>query len=258
MAGSAAVRESAHESMDRMPHSMTICFARDSAGVVFGKMDLCLKVQSISKHYADRAILRGVSFQLAAGERAALLGPSGSGKTTLLNCVGGVDKPDGGEVLVAGVALQSLDANGLALVRRRHIGMVFQFFHLLPTLSAAENVELPLQLLGVAATERESRVRGLLERVGVAHRADALPSELSGGEMQRVAIARAVIHRPALLLADEPTGNLDSQIGAQVLDLLVEVVRETNAALLMVTHSDEAASRCQRVLRMRDGDLVEG
>jgi predicted ABC-type transport system involved in lysophospholipase L1 biosynthesis ATPase subunit len=134
---------------------------------------------------------------------------------------------------------------------------VFQFFHLLPTLTAAENVELPLQLLGVSAAERESRVRALLERVGVAHRAGALPSELSGGEMQRVAIARAVIHRPALLLADEPTGNLDSTTGAQVLDLLAEVVRETNAALLMVTHSEEAAKRCERVLRMRDGELIE-
>jgi predicted ABC-type transport system involved in lysophospholipase L1 biosynthesis ATPase subunit len=137
------------------------------------------------------------------------------------------------------------------------MGTVFQFFHLLPTLTAAENVELPLQLLGVSAAERESRVRALLERVGVAHRAGALPSELSGGEMQRVAIARAVIHRPALLLADEPTGNLDSTTGAQVLDLLAEVVRETNAALLMVTHSEEAAKRCERVLRMRDGELIE-
>lgn len=216
-----------------------------------------LQVASLTKSYAERPILRGVSFQLVAGERAALLGPSGSGKTTLLNCIGGVDRADSGEVIVSGVALHGLDSDGLAQVRRMHLGTVFQFFHLLPTLTAAENVELPLQLLGVSAAERESRVRSLLERVGVAHRTGALPSELSGGEMQRVAIARAVIHRPALLLADEPTGNLDSTTGAQVLDLLAEVVRETNAALLMVTHSEEAAKRCERVLRMRDGELVE-
>lgn len=218
---------------------------------------MILKVTQLTKTYATRPILRGVSFELAAGERAALLGPSGSGKTTLLNCIGGVDRADSGEVVVAGEKLDALNADGLARVRRTHIGTVFQFFHLLPTLTAAENVELPLQLLGVGAAERESRVRVLLERVGVAHRAAALPAELSGGEMQRVAIARAVIHRPALLLADEPTGNLDSATGAQVLDLLAEVVSETNAALLMVTHSEEAAKRCERVLRMRDGELVE-
>ena len=216
-----------------------------------------LTVHSLIKAYAERPILRGVSFELAAGERAALLGPSGSGKTTLLNCIGGVDRADDGAVLIAGEALHTLDADGMARVRRMRIGTVFQFFHLLPTLTAAENVELPLQLIGLPAAERESRVRSLLERVGVAHRAATLPSDLSGGQMQRVAIARAVIHRPALLLADEPTGNLDSNTGSQVLDLLAEIVRETNAALLMVTHSEEAAKRCDRVLRMRDGELVE-
>lgn len=216
-----------------------------------------LTAHGLSKAYAQRPILRSVSFQIAAGERAALLGPSGSGKTTLLNCIGGVDRADSGEVIVAGEKLHALDSDGLARVRREHIGTVFQFFHLLPTLTAAENVELPLQLLGVAKAERENRVRSLMERVGVSHRAQALPAELSGGEMQRVAIARAIIHRPALLLADEPTGNLDTQTGAQVLDLLAEVVSETNAALLMVTHSEEAAKRCDRILRMRDGELIE-
>jgi len=216
-----------------------------------------LEVISLTKAYAERPILKSVSFQLSRGERAALLGPSGSGKTTLLNCIGAVDRADGGEVIVAGERLHALDSDGLARVRRMHIGTVFQFFHLLPTLTAAENVELPLQLLGVATAEREKRVRTLLERVGVSHRSSALPSELSGGEMQRVAIARALIHRPALLLADEPTGNLDSTTGAQVLDLLAEVVQESQAALLMVTHSEEAAKRCQRVLRMKDGELTE-
>ena len=216
-----------------------------------------LEVSAASKSYGDRPILREVSFTMRAGERVALLGPSGSGKTTLLNCIGGVDRPDSGEVLVVGNRLHALDANGLAHVRRRHLGMVFQFFHLLPTLTAAENVELPLQLLSIPVVEREARVRSLLDRVGLSHRSAALPSELSGGEMQRVAIARAIVHRPALLLADEPTGNLDSHTGVAILDLLDDVVRETDAALLMVTHSEEAAARCQRVLRMKDGALLE-
>lgn len=219
---------------------------------------LVLEVDSLTKSYAGRPILRGVSFALGRGERVALLGPSGSGKTTVLNCVGGVDRADGGSVTIAGTALGDLDADGLAELRRKRIGTVFQFYHLLPTLGAAENIELPLQLLGVATSEREARVRELLERVGISHRAAALPGQLSGGEMQRVAIARAVVHRPALILADEPTGSLDSATGAQVLELLSEVVGETKAALLLVTHSPEAVGCCGRVLRMHDGQIVEG
>lgn len=217
-----------------------------------------LEVQSLSKSYARRAILRGVSFTLDRGERVALLGPSGSGKTTVLNCAGGVDRADGGSVVIAGQELGGLRADGLAQLRRRQIGTVFQFYHLLPTLSAAENIELPLQLLGVPPGEREARVRELMGRVGIAHRAAALPGQLSGGEMQRVAIARAVVHRPALILADEPTGSLDTATGEQVLDLLAEVVKETQAALLLVTHSPEAVKHCERVLRMQDGQIVEG
>ncbi|MBB5035058.1 ABC transporter ATP-binding protein [Prosthecobacter vanneervenii] len=217
-----------------------------------------LEVQSLSKSYAQRAILRGVSFRLDRGERVALLGPSGSGKTTVLNCAGGVDRADGGSVVIAGQELGGLSADGLAQLRRKQIGTVFQFYHLLPTLSAAENIELPLQLLGVPPGEREARVRELMGRVGIAHRAAALPGQLSGGEMQRVAIARAVVHRPALILADEPTGSLDTATGEQVLDLLAEVVKETQAALLLVTHSPEAVKHCERVLRMQDGQIVEG
>lgn len=217
-----------------------------------------LEVQSLTKSYAERPILRDVSFQLNQGERVALLGPSGSGKTTVLNCVGGVDCADHGSVTIAGHVLSDLSADGLEQLRRRHIGTVFQFYHLLPTLSAAENIELPLQLLGVATRERETRVRELLERVGITHRAAALPGQLSGGEMQRVAIARAVVHRPTLILADEPTGSLDTATGAQVLDLLAEIVQETQAALLLVTHSPEAVKHCERVLRMQDGQIVEG
>lgn len=217
-----------------------------------------LDVTSLAKTYAERPILRGVSFSLEKGERVALLGPSGSGKTTVLNCVGGVDQADSGCITIAGRELGQLDADGLAALRREQIGTVFQFYHLLPTLSAAENIELPLQLLGVATRERETRVRALLERVSIAHRAQALPGQLSGGEMQRVAIARAVVHRPSLILADEPTGSLDSTTGAQVLDLLAEIVQETQAALLLVTHSSDAVKHCQRVLRMQDGQIIEG
>lgn len=215
-------------------------------------------VESLTKSHAERAILRGVSFKLEPSERVALLGPSGSGKTTVLNCVGGVDQPDSGRVVIAGQSLSGLSADGLAQLRRQHIGTVFQFYHLLPTLSAAENIELPLQLLGVASNERERRVGELLERVGIMHRRNALPGQLSGGEMQRVAIARAVVHRPALILADEPTGSLDSATGEQVLELLAEIVQETKAALLLVTHSTEAVNHCERVLRLQDGELVEG
>ena len=216
-----------------------------------------LEVELLTKSYAERPILRGVSFKLEQGERVALLGPSGSGKTTVLNCVGGVDRADSGGVTIAGSVLSDLSADALAQLRRRHIGTVFQFYHLLPTLSAAENIELPLQLLGVPMSKRESRVRELLDRVGIAHRRTALPGQLSGGEMQRVAIARAVVHRPSLILADEPTGSLDSATGTQVLELLAEIVSETKAALLLVTHSAEAVRHCERVLRMQDGQIVE-
>jgi ABC-type lipoprotein export system ATPase subunit len=217
-----------------------------------------LEVESLTKAYADRPILRGVSFKLEQGERVALLGPSGSGKTTVLNCVGGVNRADSGSVKIADHLLGDLSADGLAQLRRRHIGMVFQFYHLLPTLTAAENIEVPLQLLGVPTSERESRVRELLKRVDIAHRGLSLPGQLSGGEMQRVAIARAVVHRPSLILADEPTGSLDSATGARVLELLAEIVQETKAALLLVTHSAEAVKHCERVLRMQDGQIVKG
>ena len=215
-----------------------------------------LEVRNATKHYAERPILRGVSLTVAKGERVALLGPSGCGKTTLLNCIGGVDRVDGGELLLAGQSMGALDSDGLSLLRRASIGSVFQFFHLLPTMTAFENVELPLQLNAVPKAERQQRVQALLERVGIAHRAQALPAQMSGGEMQRVAIARAVVHRPALILADEPTGNLDSTTGTQVLNLLREISEENDAAVLMVTHSEEAASTCHRVLRMLDGRLV--
>ena len=201
-------------------------------------------------------VLRSVSFQLARGERLALTGPSGSGKTTLLNCLGGVDRPDSGSIALHGDALEQLSSDELARIRRRRVGTIFQFFHLLPTLTAAENIEFPLQLNGVSVLDRRLRVNELLERVGLMPRSHALPSQLSGGEMQRVAIARALVHRPDLILADEPTGNLDSANGDNILRLLEELSDETGTALVLVTHSVEAARICHRVIQMRDGAIV--
>jgi ABC-type lipoprotein export system ATPase subunit len=155
------------------------------------------------------------------------------------------------------VQLEQLSSEELTKMRRKHIGTVFQFFHLLPTLSVFENIEFPLQLLGVGLAERKERVMELLVRVGLIHRVAALPSELSGGEMQRVAIARAIIHRPSLLLADEPTGNLDSVNGQKILQLLAELSEQYQIAMLMVTHSHEAAQICHQILEMRDGVIVE-
>jgi ABC-type lipoprotein export system ATPase subunit len=212
-----------------------------------------LEALEVRKSYGERVILAGVSLRIEAGERVALTGPSGSGKTTLLNLLGGVDRADSGRILFEGRETGSLGPDGLSALRRTAFGTVFQFFHLLPTLSAAENVELPLQLNGMATVDRARRVRELLERVGVSHRAEALPGEMSGGEMQRVAIARAVAHRPRLLLADEPTGNLDSRNGAVILELLREISDETRTALVLVTHSTEAAAICHREIRLRDG-----
>lgn len=217
--------------------------------------ELVLTATDVMKSYGSRLVLRGVSLELHAGERLALTGPSGSGKSTLLNCLGAVDRPDSGSIRFKKNALETLDSAGLTEVRRRDIGTIFQFFHLLPTLTAAENVELPLQLNGRPVAERTKRVRALLERVGVAERAEAFPGQLSGGEMQRVAIARALAHAPAVLLADEPTGNLDSKNGAVILELLRELSDETGTALLLVTHSGMAAKICHREIHLRDGQI---
>ena len=217
---------------------------------------LVLHAVEVSKAYGHRPVLRAVSFRLHAGQRLALTGPSGSGKTTLLNCLGGVDRPDSGSILLRGEALERLSSDALARVRRRRVGTVFQFFHLLPTLTAFENVEFPLQLNGVPADQRQGRVQSLLERVNLGARAQAFPAQLSGGEMQRVAIARALVHQPDLILADEPTGNLDSANGENILALLRDLTEETGTALVLVTHSLEAARICQRTIHLRDGAVV--
>lgn len=214
-----------------------------------------LTLDSVRKSYGRRPILDGVSFSLQPGERVALMGPSGSGKSTLLNCIGGIDRIDGGEMHFENQSIHQLPPEDFSRLRRRKITTIFQFFHLLPTLTAAENVEFPLQLLGLDATERKGRVSDLLEAVGVDHRADAPPEELSGGEMQRVAIARALAPEPAFILADEPTGNLDTTTGESILDLIQELSESLEFALLLVTHSDEATRICQRTLHLRDGRL---
>jgi len=215
-----------------------------------------LQVSKLTKSYDGTRVLKGVSFSLDEGERVALMGPSGSGKSTLLNCVGGIDRADGGEVLVDGCSLGELDEAGLCRLRRETVGTVFQFFHLLPTLSAEENVEFPLQLAGWRIAERRARVRELVDEVGLSHRAHAMPHELSGGEMQRVAIARSLAIRPKLILADEPTGNLDSRTGAAILALLEEVSSRYRIAMVLVTHSRQVTRICRRILQMRDGLIV--
>lgn len=216
-----------------------------------------LQVSKVTKSYGEVSVLKGVSFDLEPGERVALMGPSGSGKSTLLNCIGGIDRPDEGEIQVGDASLEGLDENDLCRLRRETVSTVFQFFHLLPTLSARENIEFPLQLAGVGGAEREQRVEKLIEEVGLLHRADAMPDELSGGEMQRVAIARALSIRPHLILADEPTGNLDTVTGESILDLLAELSDSHGTAMVLVTHSESVTRICSRTLRMQDGAILE-
>lgn len=191
------------------------------------------------------------------GELVALLGPSGSGKSTLLNIIAGLDPPDTGSVELAGHAVTTLDERSRTLLRRRDVGFVFQFFNLVPTLTVAENVALPLELTGRGGAEGRRAAAALLQRVGIAGRDDSFPDELSGGEQQRVAIARALAHQPRLVLADEPTGNLDHTTGQRVLDLLTGLVKELGTAMLIATHSAEVVERADRVLTLRDGVLVD-
>lgn len=200
--------------------------------------------------------LDGISLEVDAGKFVSVMGPSGSGKSTLLHLVGGLDRPTGGKVLLEGRDLATLDDETLTTLRRRELGFIFQFFNLLPTLSAWENVALPLLLDGKKLPDTKPRAVELLERVGLAARVDHRPSQLSGGEMQRVAIARALVADPVLLLADEPTGNLDSRSGEQVLELLRSTVTEDGKTLVMVTHDHDSASTGDRILTLIDGKLV--
>ena len=201
--------------------------------------------------------LRGVSLQIPRGAFVAIMGQSGSGKSTLLHLIGGLDRPTSGELLVDGRLIGQMSDDQLTLFRRSKIGFVFQFFNLLPSLTAAENVALPLVLGGIAKAEAEERVGGILARVGLERRRQHLPEQLSGGEIQRVAIARALAYRPPILLADEPTGNLDSKTGAAILDLLRRINEDDGCTVAMVTHSREAARYADRVITLRDGAVAE-
>jgi putative ABC transport system ATP-binding protein len=214
-----------------------------------------LEVRGLAKSYGAAPLLAGIDLDVRAGEWVAIVGESGSGKSTLLNIVAGLDRPDAGEVCIDGKRLDYGDDDALALWRRRHAGFVFQAFHLLPYLDVRDNVALPLALLGVARAERMKRAEAALAAVGLAPMAARRPASLSGGEMQRAAIARALVHAPSLVLADEPTGNLDSDNAARVLQCFGDAVRGSNAAALMVTHSPVAAAAANRTLRLTAGRL---
>ena len=214
-----------------------------------------LEVIALARSYGNRQILRDLSFTVRAGEFIAVMGESGSGKSTLLNLIAGLETADSGTVRIDGVDLMTLDDDARTRLRRAQVGFVFQSFHLLPHLTVAQNVELPLVLLGVGVAERQARTAEMLGAVGLAERHASPPRELSGGELQRVAVARALVHRPAVVLADEPTGNLDPDTAGTVLTLLREQVRAAGAAGVLVTHSALAAARADRVLQLDHGQL---
>ena len=219
-----------------------------------------VRVSALGKQVATGdarlTILEDVSFEVTGGEAVAIVGVSGSGKSTLLGLLAGLDTPSSGEVTIDGYSLSALDEDGRAALRARMVGFVFQSFQLLPAMSALENVMLPLELAGRLAAR--DTATAMLDRVGLSARMRHYPKQLSGGEQQRVAIARAFVTRPALLLADEPTGNLDATTGAQVIDLMFELNRENGTTLLLVTHDESLSSRCDRVLRLAGGRLVNG
>ena len=207
-----------------------------------------LKLDNLGKRYGEVAVFEHVSLEVAAGEFVAIVGESGVGKSTLLNCMAGLDSWDSGTVRHDGIDLGTLDEEARALWRRRHVGFVFQAFHVLPHLDVAQNVALPLMLLG---RRDDARVQRMLDIVGLEGLGARLPQQLSGGQLQRVAIARALVHQPSLVLADEPTGNLDPTTAARVMDVLVAQVREHATSLVLVTHSEAAAARADRVLHLR-------
>lgn len=208
---------------------------------------MSLQVHNLTKHYGEVAVFSNVSLQVAPGEFVAIVGESGVGKSTLLNCMAGLDNWNSGSVTLDGVDLGGLSDDQRALLRRRHIGFVFQAFHVLPHLDVSQNVALPLMLLN---QQDDARVQAMLAAVGLQGLGARLPQQLSGGQLQRVAIARALVHQPGLLLADEPTGNLDPSTAAKVMDALVNQTRAHGASLVLVTHSETAAARADRVLRL--------
>ncbi len=221
--------------------------------------DPAVVLKDVRKTYEQKKVqveaLRGIDLEVAAGEFVAITGASGSGKSTLLHLAGALDIPTSGTLTVLGETLSTMPDHQLAAFRRRKLGFVFQFFNLLPTLSAVENAALPLLLDGMAREEALTRGRGILERTGMGERLEHRPEELSGGQQQRVALARALVADPMILLADEPTGNLDSEAGARVLDLIEDARQRRGLTVLLVTHDPGVARRADRVVRLRDGKV---
>ncbi len=218
-----------------------------------------VRIENLTKTYLEgekrRVVLQAAQAGFAGGKTTAILGKSGSGKSTLLNLISGIDRPDDGRVWVNGQNLTAMDERQRTLFRRRNIGFVFQFFNLISTLTVGENVTLPLELNGLSRAQARPRALALLAEVGLDDRWDTFPDKLSGGEQQRVALARALVHDPLLILADEPTGNLDEDSGAQVLSLLLRLTHQQNRTLLLVTHSLDVAARADHVLRLTHGQL---
>lgn len=217
-----------------------------------------MKVLELRKSYGQGEsrieVLKGINLEISSGETVALIGKSGSGKSTLLSLLAGLDRPDSGEILVQGQKISDMSEKELTSFRAHNMGIVFQQFHLVSTLTALENVLLPLELL--KRSNSLETAKNLLESVGLSHRADHLPSEMSGGECQRVAIARALAIKPAILFADEPSGNLDEETGERVMELLFKMVVETNTTLVLVTHDQDLAKRCSRIIHLEHGSLL--
>jgi putative ABC transport system ATP-binding protein len=216
-----------------------------------------LQAESLSKSFGEVSAVNNINLHINSGEIVAIMGRSGSGKSTAMHLLAGLEKPSGGHVFYRGQDIASLDEDELALWRRENIGLIFQAFHLIPTLNALENVAFPLYPDSVSTTERRHRAAARLEMVGLAERATHRPSRLSGGEQQRVAIARALVNNPGLILADEPTGNLDSETGQEILTLFHRLRDEAGVSFLIVTHDDEVAAAADRVIRMKDGAIVD-
>ncbi len=219
-------------------------------------MNNLLQAESLHKMFGQVAAVRDVTLEIDSKDFLAVIGRSGSGKTTTLHLLAGLESPDSGRILFQGQDISHLDEDSLALWRRKHVGLVFQAFHLIPTLSALENVAFPLYPTSVMAKERRSKAITRLEQVGMGHRLTHRPGQLSGGEQQRVAIARALINSPSLILADEPTGNLDSETGTEVMQLLRTLNLEENVAVVIITHDPEVANKTDRIIRMKDGEIV--